>query len=133
MFDPIHLHLLVNHVPVIGVPFVLVLLVIALVRGTDEGARLALWASVAAAVLTIPVFLTGDPAAHALRQWDATLRPYVREHDDAAGWALTSSLVLGAVALLFLFLDRRRPLRRSALVVCLVVGLWATAVLARTS
>jgi hypothetical protein len=135
MTEPIHLHLLVNHVPVIGVPFVVVLLVIALIRGTDEGARLSLWASVVAALLTIPVYLTGEPAERALRPWDAarTLRPLMHEHEDAARWALIACLLFGAVAAGFLVLDRRRPIRRSSLVVLLVVGLFASAVLARAS
>ena len=51
----VHLHLMASHLPVIGILLLIPLLLIALVRRSDELSKLGLWAAAGIA-------LTGNPA-----------------------------------------------------------------------
>ncbi len=134
MPDPIHLHLLVNHVPVMGTWFVLLLLLIAWIRRSEEITRLGLWLTVLLGAATAGVFLTGDPAAHALRlRLGTALRPFVHAHDDAAGWAMTVTIVTAVAAAVALFLGRRGAVPRFWLGITIALALFATAVVARAA
>lgn len=66
-----HLHLLLNHVPVVGVPLGLLLLIGAYLRRSEEWKRAALWTFVFLAIMTVPTYLTGPQAEHYLK----SLRP----------------------------------------------------------
>ena len=57
-----HLHLLLNHVPVIGTFLALLLLIVAFVRKSEELKKVTLFLFVLIALVTIPVYLTGEPA-----------------------------------------------------------------------
>ena len=58
----VHIHLAVNHVPVLGTMFLLILLIVGLVRKSDDLKRIALWGFVLLALLAVPIKYTGDLA-----------------------------------------------------------------------
>ena len=102
-----HLHLLLNHLPVIGVAFAFLVLAWGIYRKNEEVIRTSLLLFVLVALITIPTFLTGDPARDYLRDMGVP-RSVVEPHDDAAGVTLTIMEVLGGIALLGLFFFRKR-------------------------
>ena len=102
-----HLHLLLNHLPVIGVAFALLVLAWGIYRKNEEVIRTSLLLFVLVALITIPTFLTGDPARDFL-QGMGVPRAAARRHDDAAGVTLTIMEVLGGLALLGLIFFRNR-------------------------
>ena len=57
-----HLHLILNHTPVVGSVFALLLLACAFFWQSDPLKRAGLAAAVIVALLTIPTYLTGEPA-----------------------------------------------------------------------
>ena len=57
-----HLHLMLNHIPVIGTGFALLLLLVALAKRSDEWKKVSLWFFVLIALLTVPAYVTGEPA-----------------------------------------------------------------------
>ena len=57
-----HLHLMLNHIPVLGTVFGLGLLVFALWRKSEELKKAALGIFLIVALLAVPVYLTGEPA-----------------------------------------------------------------------
>lgn len=57
-----HLHLLLNHVPVIGTLLGLLLLLVAFGRKSEELKKVTLGLFVLIALVTVPVYLTGEPA-----------------------------------------------------------------------
>ena len=129
----VHLHLLTNHIPVIGLPLVAFVLFAALwMRNSDVG-KLGLLMLAGIAVLTIIPYSTGDSAAHAVRDIAGVTRATVREHDDAAGWAFYGSCVIGAMGLWFLWSYRRRELPRKIVGVSLAAVLFVSSVMARTA
>jgi hypothetical protein len=127
-----HIHLLVNHVPILGGIFAFLLLAYAWVRGDVVVIRLSLGLFVLFTLACIAVFFTGDPAAHAVDHQPGFPRDLIRAHDDAAGQASTVFFVAGLLALGGLIGFRKRPIPpRWYLALMLVVGLANSVTLAR--
>jgi phosphatidylglycerophosphate synthase len=127
--DWIHVHLALNHVPVMGTPFVTLLLVAGVLRGSREIVRLSLWAFVLLCAVSIPIKFTGDFAeeqAEGLAGVDAAL---IERHEQAADRATTGMFVLGLAAAASLIGWRgERTVPGWAAVILLMLGV-ATSVL----
>jgi uncharacterized membrane protein len=109
----VHLHLLLNHVPLLGAAFATFLLAFAMLKGSDELKKVSLGASVIAALIAIPVYLTGEPAEEAVEKLPGVSEAIIGRHEAAALVALIMVLVLGVVAiagLVFFRRNRRIPL-----------------------
>ena len=96
--NPVHLHLMLNHVPVLGSVFGLLLLGAALLRKSRELQKVSLAVCVIAAAVAIPVYFTGEPAEERREHLPGVAKAIIEEHEEAAVVALVSILVLGAVA-----------------------------------
>ncbi len=95
-----HLHIVLNHIPVIGVPFGAVLLIFGLVRRSEEVKRAALLAFVLIALITVPTFLSGKAAEDIVEHLPGVVDDLIEHHEDAALIALISTSVLGALSLM---------------------------------
>ena len=97
-----HIHLILTHVPVIGVGAILAFLLVGMLRRSRE----IKWASwqlfVALAVASIAVYLTGSPASHQMRELPGISREVIHRHSRAADFAFWSLELLGALCLLAL-------------------------------
>ena len=107
-----HIHLLINHVPVIGTLFALLLLVAALPRHDTSRARTALWMLVGLGIAAVAVFLTGEPAEEAIEQLPGVEEALIESHEEAALAATIALAALGTFALGALWWFRRRSLPR---------------------
>lgn len=96
--NPAHLHLMFNHIPVVGVPLVAILLAYALLRRSRDIYRVALGAAVIVAALTYPVFLTGEPAEDRIEDATWARESLIHQHEERAEAALIAVLVTGAFA-----------------------------------
>ena len=129
-----HLHLLLNHVPVIGVAFCLLLALYAFMRRSRELEATALWAFVLVAVLTVPVYLTGEPAEEIAESLPGVSEAVIEPHEESALLALAAVEVLGLLALAMLMAGRLgggRP--RWMFVMVLVLAFVASGMMARTA
>lgn len=122
-----HLHLLVNHVPVLGLVFGLALLAAALFRRSTELTRASLVVFVLAGIAGIVVYLTGEPAEDTVEKVAGITEGLIGRHEDAALAATIGSGVLGAWALFGLAGFRRlatlpRWFTSSSLVLALVAA-----------
>jgi len=93
-----HVHLLLNHIPVVGVWLGIALYLVALVK-KPEWRSLGLGVFVLMAVLTIPAYLSGEPAEEMIHGLPGISEATVEAHEEAAVPALIAMLALGAVAL----------------------------------
>jgi len=57
-----HIHLSLNHLPVVGIIFGVLLLLLALLRKSEELKRVSLGVFVLTALIALPVYFTGEPA-----------------------------------------------------------------------
>ena len=103
-----HVHLMLNHLPVLGTVFGLALLAWAMLRRDETLQRAALATFVLTALAAIPVFLTGEPSEEMVEHLTGTAEQAIEAHEDAAVVALVAVEVLGALAIATLLLFRKR-------------------------
>ena len=119
-----HVHLLVNHVPILGGIFALVVLAWGAVRRERAVLSLGLGLFVFLAAASIAVHSTGERAVDSALHLPDVTRELVDRHESAAGKATTVYFVAGLAALGGLIAFRRRPAYPGwYLAVMLVLGL----------
>lgn len=93
-----HLHLALNHVPVMGALFVALLLLVGVLRNSRELVRVSLWAFVLLGAASIPIKFTGDRAAQLAMSLDGINDVAMERHEAAAGKATTGAFIVGVAA-----------------------------------
>lgn len=94
-----HIHLALNHVPVIGLLIVLLLLAVARRRGSVELTRVSYGLLVLLAAASIVVYFTGEPAEELIENLPGFSEALVEEHEEVALIATIGMAVLGVAAL----------------------------------
>jgi uncharacterized membrane protein len=108
-----HLHLVLNHFPVMGLIFCLAMLMAGILRKSEELTRTGMVFLIAVAVISIPVYLTGEPAEEIVEHMPGVSEQALESHEEAGLMALITLEVIGAFALLGLLINRRpMPLPR---------------------
>lgn len=122
--DAAHVHLLLNHVPVIGLVFCLLLLAYALARRSDDVTRAAFWAFGVVSLAAVVVYLTGEPAEELVGELPGFSEDAMERHEQAALWATWAAVALGAVALggLYAYRDLSVPRRFGLLMLALALA-----------
>jgi uncharacterized membrane protein len=108
MYSVAHLHLLLNHLPIIVTALALALLAVAIWRPNETLVRTGLVFLVGAAVSALPTYLTGDGAEEAVKRLPGVTREIIERHSDMA---LIAALVVGAlgIAALYALWRYRKP------------------------
>lgn len=104
--EPAHLHLMLNHVPVLGVVFGTAIGVIALLARSKAATRVALGMFVFAAIVAVPVYLTGEPAEEVVEKLAGVSETVIEQHESAAVFSLVLACITGGLALIALVLIR---------------------------
>ncbi len=129
-----HLHLVLNHVPVIGMLLALALMFAAAVRRSEELKRVSLALLVVFALIAIPVFFTGEPAEDVVEHLPGVSKAAISQHEGAAEIALAGMEVVGALALVGLLLYRRAPATpRWFFTVAVLLAIVVAGLMARTA
>lgn len=102
-----HVHLVLNHFPVIGLIFCLALLLAGMLRKSPELTRTGLVILIAVAIISIPVYMTGEPAEEIVEHLPGVSEQMLNQHEDAGRLAFITLEVVGAFALLGLLIFRR--------------------------
>ncbi|MDO7854221.1 hypothetical protein [Hymenobacter convexus] len=100
-----HLHLLVNHLPIVGSLFAAVLLGAGLLQRNASLTRAGLVAVLAAGLLCLPAQLTGEGAAAIVQDLPRVSRALIQTHAAAAElgfWVLEGAASLALFGLLLL-------------------------------
>jgi hypothetical protein len=102
--NPIHVHLLLNHIPVLGTLFGCILLLYALLRRNSDYSNVALGVFVILALITPIVFFSGDKSVDRVEKISGVLEKAIDAHDEAAEGAFAAIEGLGVLSLLQLLL-----------------------------
>jgi hypothetical protein len=102
-----HWHLMLSHIPVLGVPFGAALLAAGLWRANVTLQRAALLVLVLAGLAGGAAYLTGESAEHALERMAGRPESLIEPHEEAALAALMATGLLACVAAAALWLVRR--------------------------
>jgi hypothetical protein len=122
-----HLHLILNHLPVLGEIGGVVLLAAGLAKRTAAVVRLALLAIVATGVLAVPVFVSGLSAAESVGRVDGVVQEAIAPHEDAAAAFLSGAITAGVLAAITLATSRRwiMPFALTASLIASLLGVRA--------
>ena len=129
-----HIHLLVNHIPVLGVFFGAALLLYGTIRKNTDTQLAAHVLLVIAALGAVVTYITGEPAEHTLQKFANASHHLIEEHEEAALYALITMCVSGlfaAIAAYLLVMKDRLAERLGKVVIAL--ALFAFVIIARTA
>ncbi len=102
-----HVHLMINHIPVIGIPGVMLLLVYALARKSEEVKMVSFGLFVLIALMTFAVYFTGDAGAKTVKGLPGVTEAYIDRHEEMADWTLILTETLGIFSLAGLVFRKR--------------------------
>jgi uncharacterized membrane protein len=98
-----HLHLMLNHLPIFGMIVLFFLMAHAVIFKKEKLIKIYLWYFAATAIITLPVFLTGDPSSEYLKTVFPKINTELIETHETFGYvSLIISLVLGISGLVAL-------------------------------
>src|SRR5437867_11980049 len=99
-----HLHLILNHIPIIGTIIGLGLFIVSLVGDTDDLKRASLMVFGGVALLALPTLFSGAGAQGAIRKDAAVPASLIESHEGAAIPALLAMEVMSARAIIWISL-----------------------------
>lgn len=128
-----HLHLLLNHAPIFGVFFALVLLGLARYRRSEELTRLGLFTLVVSGLAAAAAMFTGEPAEHAVERLAGISEGALEAHEESAEVAAMVTYAGAALALGALVLRRRVAVAKGLTLAAVVAALVSFGLMARTA
>ncbi|MBI5193427.1 MAG: hypothetical protein HZA08_08315 [Nitrospirae bacterium] len=103
-----HVHIMLNHIPVIGVLFCSLFFIISVILKNMQFQRVTSVLLILAALSAIPVFITGEPTEHVIEDIPTVSKHYIEEHEESAIASLIVMEILGGLSLLGLILSRKQ-------------------------
>lgn len=103
-----NVHLMLNHIPILGILFGTVLLAYGLWRKKPEYVRLCLGLFVFTGLVSIAVYLSGEGAEEIVEHVPGVSEHFLEEHEDTAFYAYLSALALGLASLAALIVSKWR-------------------------
>jgi len=101
-----HLHLILNHLPIVAVPVALVFLLQSFRSGSQASRRFAFLVLMVSALSAVPVFLTGEPAEEVVEHLPGVLESLIEKHEEAGEVAMVLSVITGVLAFIGFLVDR---------------------------
>jgi hypothetical protein len=102
-----HLHLILNHFPVIGTMMIVLILGYAVFINNDKIKKLGMFLLVLIGLITIPVFMTGDKAAGIVKGNEGVIEENIDPHEDFARISMIAMEITAGISLISLFLFRK--------------------------
>ncbi|HLO82432.1 MAG TPA: hypothetical protein VK166_15820 [Chitinophagaceae bacterium] len=128
-----HIHLLLNHFPIIGTLIGSALLIWGFIKKQDNIKIAACIVIVVMALMAIPVFLTGEPAEDAVENLPGIAENIIEEHEEAAQFAIWILGFTGLMALVSLIgYKMQHKLVKTAFTLTLILSVLGFAAMART-
>jgi hypothetical protein len=128
--SPAHLHLILNHIPVLGTTiFAPVILIWGLARHSRDITVTGLLLAVILAVTAVPTYLTGEPAEKQIENAPWFQESRVESHEEWAEAGLVAVLITGVIALVALWRARRAQPLTPVFTNLVLAGLVVSAVL----
>ena len=82
--NSVHLHLLVTHLPIVGLGLVMLFNLVAIIRKSEELQKLTLWCYLLLGLFALLAYLTGDDAGKMMETYPGITEDIVEPHENAA-------------------------------------------------
>jgi len=111
MINAAHLHIVLNHFPVIGTFIAIFVLLIGILKKSDDVKKVSILILILTALITIPVYLSGDKAQEMIEgNYEDVDESFIKEHEDFALYSFIAMDIAGAMGLIAMFLFRKPKL-----------------------
>src|SRR5262245_45514372 len=132
--NPAHLHIILNHIPVLWTVLGVIILLVAVARGSGDAKNAALALLILSALVAVPTSRSGESAAEIIGAFVDVPDGLIHAHETWAFWSLGAKLVLGFFALVCLILyHRSRDIPRGWTTFILVLSLLGSSLLGWTA
>ena len=106
-----HLHLILNHVPVIGTAITLFVLFIGIIKKSDDVKKVSVLVLMLTALITIPVYVTGNNAEGKIEgNYEDVDEQFIELHEDFAFYSFIAMNITGAIGLIAMFIFKKPKL-----------------------
>jgi uncharacterized membrane protein len=130
--NAVHIHLLLNHFPILGALFAAGVLLAGILFNERKINQVGLVSMIIFTLLAIPAFLSGGGAEEIMEEYPGISHAAIHDHEESAELALWLMFFAGLVALVSFFLQRTKEhLHRKVSIVSLVFALVAFGFMAR--
>lgn len=102
-----HVHLLLNHFPIIGTLIALIIFLVGLALQNQTLKQTSYWTFFLIALVSLATYYSGTQAAHTVEELPNVTEALVHRHKAVAGWALVVLEITGALGLAGIFFFRR--------------------------
>ena len=106
-----HIHLMVNHLPLIGLLLGLILVFVSLFVASDVLKKVSLLVVFCTALTAVPAYLTGEDAEDVVENNPQVQEALIEDHEESAELSLVLMLLTGATSGIAWFLGRGSPRR----------------------
>jgi uncharacterized membrane protein len=127
------IHLALNHVPLFMAILGALVLIVGMFRKNQSFINLSLYLLVAAAIFTIPVFLTGEGTEETVEKLAGVNENAIEEHEDMAKTGLIIILLTGALALVGLLFKKNAAIAKMTVMGSLLLSVVSFGAMARTA
>ncbi len=103
-----HLHLILNHFPIVGTLIGFVILIYGLQAKNTSIQKLALYLFIVLAIISIPVYFSGEEAEETIEHLSNISKSDLHEHEEIAEKALVLIEILGITSLFFFYNQKKQ-------------------------
>ncbi len=127
------IHLALNHAPLFLSVIGGGILILGMIQKNETIKTLSLFLLLAAALFTIPVFLTGEGTEELVEHLPGVTENMIEKHEDMAKIALIVIAISGVAALAGIFLRKKASMAKAVFALCLVLSLASFGTMAQTA
>lgn len=129
--NPIHAHLLVNHLPIVGAIISFGVILFGIILKNDTVKKTGLYINIFSSISAFLAHITGENAEHLAEEIEGVSHQMIHEHEHQAEPFGQLMIGLGILAIVILILYRMKPKLASKLVFISALGLAISCFLAQ--
>jgi uncharacterized membrane protein len=115
-----HLHLLTNHLPILGSLFGILILLSGYILKDITVRKVGLGTFIFAALMAIPAYLSGEPSEKAIKSLPDIARGMIEQHETLAAIALGCIILLGVLSAAVFYLMKYKNADTKLLMACIL-------------
>lgn len=131
--DSTHLHLILNHFPIIGTLIGTLFLLYGAWKKNTSIQQLSLLTIFIMALIAIPVFLTGEPAEDKIENLPGVVESIIEQHEETAEiafWTMLSAGLIAGITIALQLFDNK--MAKSFVMISMLLSLVSFGLMART-
>ncbi len=127
-----HLHLILNHIPIIALPLATLFLLFAFVKKNQQMKKFSLVMLILIGLVAVPAYFTGEPAEGIIEDFPGVTESVIHPHEEMGEKALIISLVAAALAVSALVIVKDEKRNQQLVAATLVVAAFGSMALGYT-